>query len=123
MPRIADYSVITDNVKTFTEGTNEEWTFGINNDAHVGSHGIFVCRLHITGPLQNFDIRFYINGREIFKLPMENKDRDVFTVHEIINSNYLRKGTNSFNVVVEDNSSSSGRVAFSDAYVMFQRDI
>ena len=80
-----------------------------------------MCRLHITQQLQDLNMRFFLNGRQIFRFPEENKGRDIFTIHEIINPNHLRRGTNTFTVVVEGNG--AGRINFSDAFVMFQRDI
>ena len=119
MPRIADYSVIDDNVTFAGPNTDFEIQFGINNDAHLGSPGIFTARLHFQGPV-NFRPKFFLNGERFFRFPFRADEENCFSVHEILNPGLLRRGTNTLTVTT---GGSVGEVAISDMYVMFQRDI
>ena len=121
MPRIADYSVASDGGVFLTENSEVHVdTFGINDDAHLGSPGVFIARLHFTKKSTNFEVSVRINGTRIFKYPDENTEEAVMTIHEVLQPGVLKRGTNQ---VLVDTGGGDGRVFVSDMYVMFQRDI
>ncbi len=124
MPRIADYSIISDGGRTLRENSSVfDGEFSLNDDAHLGTHGIFIARLHFREQCTNFVVDFRINGNLVFTFPYRDTAEAVMTVHEVVQPGILRRGRNTIVVDPRDVPGGDGRVFVSDMYVMFQRDI
>ncbi len=121
MPRIADYSIISDGGVFLNENSDVHTDeFSLNPDAHLGSHGVLVARVHFTKPSTNFELKFRINGKQVFTFPHEDTPEAVMTIHEVVQPGILKKGRNQLLI---DPKGGDGRVFVSDMYIMFQRDI
>lgn len=121
MPRIADYSIASDGGAMLTENSQVHVDeFSLNNDAHLGTHGVLIVRLHFTKKCTNFELNFRINGDSVFTFPYKNTPEAVMTIHEVIQPGILKRGRNQ---IIVDPGGGDGRVYVSDMYIMFQRDI
>ena len=120
MPRIADYSVISDNKVALQIGgdIDHDFNFTLPVGAHLGSRSVLAFMLDTKSDPDDLRFHVEINGTNVFNARFNS---DVFQpLHEVIGANVLRHGTNNINFVVD---SGDGVAEISDVVLWWQRDI
>jgi len=126
MDRICDFSLVRDGAFHLSPGDSRSFEFNLNNDAHTGSGGVLVFRMHAHSGPQNLGFRVSINGDSVFSYPFGINIEDCQTVNEILGSGVLKAGGVNVpnpNRIEFTATGTGGRMTISDVAVFFQRDI
>jgi len=120
MPRIADYTIITDAKFTIQTGgdIDQTFSFSLESGAHLGSRSILAFVLFVDGNAKNLKFAVLVNGLE--QLSYSFTGFQINTLHEVIAANLLKQGTNSieFRIV-----GGTGKLEFGDVVLWWQRDV
>lgn len=120
MPRIADYTIITDDKFSIQTGGDIDRTvnFSLESGAHLGSRSILAFVLFVDGNAKNLKFEVLINGSG--QLSYTFTGFQVNTLHEVIAANLLKQGANSieFRIV-----GGTGKLEFGDVVLWWQRDV
>lgn len=120
MPRIADYSIITDSKFTIQTGgdLDKDFDFNLESGAHVGSRSILAFVLFVKSGANNLGFEVKINGSK--QLSYTFTGFQINTLHEVINANVLQAGTNNIEFRI---TGGSGTLEFGDSVLWWQRDV
>ncbi len=120
MPRIADYAVITDSKFTIATGgdIDKDFNFSLESGAHFGSRSVLSFVLFVSQGANNLGFEVKVNGSS--QLSYTFTGFRVMTLHEVIDANVLKTGTNN---VVFRITGGSGTLEFGDTVLLYQRDI
>jgi hypothetical protein len=120
MPRIADYSVIRDTKFTLQLGADidQDFDFTLESGAHPGSPSILSFVLFVSTDSNNLAFEVKINGSQ--QLSYSFTGFQINTLHEVINANVLKAGTNNIEFRV---TGGTGALQFGDVVLFYQRDI
>lgn len=120
MPRIADYAIITDDKFTIQTGgdIDRDFDFTLESGAHLGSRSILAFVLFVDGDADSLAFQVKVNGKS--QLSYTFTGFQVNTLHEVINRDVLKAGTNNVEFRI---TGGSGKLAFGDVVLHYQRDI
>jgi hypothetical protein len=122
MPRIADYTVISDGVVNLAPNENHEFTFSVNSDMHAQSRTVLTWRAHWNADPESLTFRVGLNGSgDIFTYPHKLSHNICLLLQEVVNNNVVLPGGG--NTVRFTVAGEQGRIAISDVVLYFQRDI
>ena len=120
MPRIADYSIITDSKFALQTGgdIDRDFDFTVESGAHLGSRSILAFVLFVKNGANSLGFEVKINGSSAMTYTFTGFQ--VNTLHEVIAANVLQAGTNNIEFRV---TGGSGTLEFGDAVLWWQRDV
>lgn len=122
MPRIADYTIITDSKFSITSATggdiDKDFNFTLESGAHLGSRSILAFVLFVKSGANNLGFEVKINNSS--QLSYTFTGFQVNTLHEVISANVLKAGTNNIEFRI---TGGSGNLEFGDAVLWWQRDV
>jgi hypothetical protein len=126
LPTIADYLIITDAKFEIQHGTNNSsWskTFSLENSTSLGSKSIlaFILTPGGSGTI-TFEVKINGVSQASYKLVQA---ADVSTIHEVINANVLKAGTdaNTIQFSITSATGGVGLLEFGDIVLHYQRTI
>jgi hypothetical protein len=120
MPRIADYAIITDGKFTIKTGgdLDQDFDFTLESGAHLPSRSILAFVLFVAQGASSLAFEVKINN--VAQLNYTFTGFQVNTLHEVIDANVLKAGTNN---IVFHITGGSGTLQFGDIVLQYQRDI
>lgn len=129
MARVADYSIITDNVMS-----SSGKTFSVPDNIHGGSRSILRFKIKARGhdnsdiPFGSFDgmtTKLLLNGSTVWTWSWSNDENPTRVFQEVIPAGIVRPGENSFDIQVRFNDPDGGLaiIEVSDAVLWWQADI
>jgi hypothetical protein len=122
MPRIADYAVITDAKFTIQTGgdIDKDFDFTLESGAHLGSRAILAFVLFVHGGAEKLAFEVRINKSVQLSYVFTVSGTRIHTLHEVINANVLKAGTNTIEFRI---TGGFGSLEFGDTVLHYQRDI
>lgn len=120
MPRIADYAVITDGKFAIQTGgdVDKDFDFTLESGAHLGSRSVLAFVVFANSAANNLTFEVKVNG--IAQLSYTISGFRTNTLHEAINANVLKAGSNNIAFSI---TGGSGKLEFGDTVLLYQRDI
>lgn len=120
MPRISDYLIITDSKFSIQIGgdLDKDFDFTLESGAHLGSRSILEFVLFVQSGASSLGFQVMINGSK--QLSYTFTGFRVNTLHEVIDANVLKAGTNNIFFGI---TGGSGGLEFGDVVLHYQRDI
>jgi hypothetical protein len=122
MPRIADYASITDTKFTIPTGgdIDKDFDFTLESGAHLGSRSILAFVLFVHGGADKLGFEVKVNKSAQLSDFFTVSGTRIHTLHEVINANVLKAGTNNIEFRI---TGGSGTLEFGDTVLHYQRDI
>jgi len=129
MPRVADYSIISDGVMP-----TGSVTFSVPGNIHSGSRSVLRFKIKARGsdrsdvPFGSFDgmtTKLLLNGSTVWTWNWSNDENPTRVFQEVVPAGIVRPGDNSFDMQVKFNDPDGGLAILevSDAVVWWQADI
>ena len=119
MSKVADYAILSDNKVEMKIGSDidKSFTFSLPNSTDLNSRGILMFMLDTVNP-SNLKFHIDINGKQVFNGVYNS---DVYhSVHEVINTGILKKGSNTCTFVVDGGG---GKLQVGDITCWYQNSV
>ena len=120
MPRIADYSAITDGKFTLSTSGDIDFDrdFTLESGAGLGSSSILAFVLFVDPGAASLTFEVAVNGSPQLSYGYNGPHHS--TLHEVISGNVLKAGTNNVSFRI---TGGTGNLSFGDVVLFYQRDI
>lgn len=121
MPRIADYSVISDGSVTIQTGGDIDADFNLNldNGVDLPSRSILSFVVAAQNGANNPQLRVSVNGAQQLNGTLPDGPF-VTSLHELVNANVLQNGANNFEFAIVGGA---GTLNISNVVLHYQRNI
>lgn len=118
MPRIADYTIISENAVTLPKGNGDiDHDFSFSAPAvNTGSRSILAFRVNPS--TEDVTVQMTLNGKEISTVTFNSDPQRSW--HEVVEGNLLQTNNNKLTVT---RTAGPGKVAVSNVVLYFQADI
>lgn len=120
MPHVADYSIIRDTKFSLPDGNDidKDFDFTIESGARLDMASILSFVLFVSSNASNLAFEVKINGSS--QLNYSFTGFQVNTLHEVIDANKLKAGTNNIEFI---KTGGTGTLQFGDVYLLYQRNV
>lgn len=122
MPRIADYTIISDSVVNLGPNEDHEFTFSVDDRMHPQSRTVLTWRAHWNADPECLTLRVGVNGAgNVFTYPHRLSHNICLALQEVVDANVVQPGGG--NTVRFTVAGERGRIAISDVVLHYQVNI
>lgn len=122
MPRVADFTVLTDARRSIGRDVvipSFEVKFDLDQP-HAGSQSILMFNIDLVSA-NGFGLKVTVNGQDVFTATWSGGE--FFSIHEVLPQNLLKTSGNTIVFSATSSSSGSGSARIGDVVIWYQRDI